>query len=104
MLIRMFQLFICMTFIIALELVHAIFDRGIFALMLLVNFTLQFIREVASKSLFYSSSPSIPSALRCGWKYRFEMPPTPLADSKERTRTFTLYTVAKILWILPEFF
>jgi len=49
MLFRMIQLSICMLFIIVMEVLHAVFDRGIFALMLIINFTLQFIRELAGK-------------------------------------------------------
>uniref|UniRef100_H2Y867 Uncharacterized protein n=1 Tax=Ciona savignyi TaxID=51511 RepID=H2Y867_CIOSA len=51
MLWRMMQLMTCISFILTMELLHAVFDKGAFFLMWIVNFFLQFIRELADDLL-----------------------------------------------------
>jgi len=64
MIVRMFQLLFCMTFILALELMHAVFDKGCFAIMLIMNFLLQFVRELAGKLQHCLNSQFVSEVLR----------------------------------------
>uniref|UniRef100_F6U6H1 Uncharacterized protein n=1 Tax=Ciona intestinalis TaxID=7719 RepID=F6U6H1_CIOIN len=51
MLWRMVQLMTCVSFILTMELLHAVFDKGSYFLMWFVNFSLQFVRELADDLL-----------------------------------------------------